>query len=180
MIVSRQAILTMLPVRLARLPLLALLLQPRPVAPLAQAAAPPRSASPAARSVVRLMDEADEQQPLVQDVQRLAQGLRRAIEDAEEEVLVEVQHSKKFMWRGKGLRYDFATASPTRRRALLKGVADNERALLAAMKEAQAVGLPPEYMEDALRVANSLAIERAQLEQDYARLGGAGPGFGSR
>lgn len=87
-------------------------------------------------------------------------------------MLPPLQHSKKFMWRGDGLRHDFAHARQARRRALIKGVADNERALLTAMESAQAAGLPREYMEDAIRVLNSLAVARAQLDLDQARLTG--------
>ena len=99
--------------------------------------------------------------------------LRRSIEDAEEMLQVEVTHSLKFMWRGKGLRHDFAHSRSARRRALLRGVRDNERALLTAMDEAIAAGLPREYLEDAVRAANSLAVARAEIEQDYVRLEGA-------
>jgi hypothetical protein len=40
------------------------------------------------------------------------------------------------------------------------------------MESAQAAGLPREYMEDAIRVLNSLAVARAQLDLDQARLTG--------
>lgn len=38
---------------------------------------------------------------------------------------------------------------------------------------AQAAGLPSQYMEDAIRLANSMAVARAEMEQDYVRLEGA-------
>ena len=95
--------------------------------------------------------------------------LRRAIEDAEEELLVEVQHAKKFMWRGSGLRHDFEHARDARRRALVQGAADNEVALGRALEEAEAAGLPQEYMEDAIRTVNQLAITRAELLEAYKR-----------
>ena len=95
--------------------------------------------------------------------------LRRAIEDAEEELLVEVQHAKKFMWRGSGLRHDFEHARDARRRALVKGAADNEAALGRALEEAEAAGLPQEYMEDAIRTVNQLSITRAELLEAYKR-----------
>lgn len=95
--------------------------------------------------------------------------LRRAIEDAEEELLVEVQHAKKFMWRGSGLRHDFEHSRDARRRALVQGAADNEAALGRALEQAEAAGLPQEYMEDAIRTVNQLAITRAELMEAYKR-----------
>ena len=94
-----------------------------------------------------------------------ARRLRRAIEDAEEELLVEAEHAKKFMWRGSGLRHDFEHAHDARRRALMQGAADNEAALGRALEEAEAAGLPQEYMEDAIRTVNQLAITRAELQE---------------
>ena len=100
----------------------------------------------------------------------LTSRLREKIEDAEDELLVEVVHSKKFLFRGDGLREDFAKAGPARRRALLKGCVDNEQALWRALADAEVAGLPQEYLEDGIRVANELAIARAQLAHDYERL----------
>ena len=100
----------------------------------------------------------------------LTSRLREKIEDAEDELLVEVVHSKKFLFRGDGLREDFAKAGPARRRALLKGCVDNEQALWRALADAEVAGLPHEYLEDGIRVANELAIARAQLAHDYERL----------
>ena len=100
----------------------------------------------------------------------LTSRLREKIEDAEDELLVEVVHSKKFLFRGDGLRKDFAKAGPARRRALLKGCVDNEQALWRALADAEVAGLPQEYLEDGIRVANELAIARAQLAHDYERL----------
>lgn len=102
----------------------------------------------------------------------LAQQLRREIIEAEDELRVEVEHSKKFMMRGDGLRHDFRSSGWPRRRALMRGAADNEAALLKAMKEAEAAGLPDEFMEDALRTANALAVARAEVEDDFVRLEG--------
>ena len=93
--------------------------------------------------------------------------LRVSIEDAEEELRAEVEHSKKFMCRGDGLREDFARSRYRRRRALLLGAAENERALLEAMNEASSRGLPAQYLEEALTVANNLALARAELQKDW-------------
>lgn len=93
--------------------------------------------------------------------------LRVSIEDAEEQLRAEVEHSKKFMCRGEGLREDFARSRYRRRRALLLGAAENERALLEAMNHAQYQGLPAQYLEEALTVANNLALSRAELQQDW-------------
>jgi len=98
---------------------------------------------------------------------RATQELRGLIEDAEDDLRVEVEHTKKFMWRGKGLWHDFSTARAPRQLALLRGAADNERALMGAMEAALAAGLPRQYMEDAIRTANSLAVVRAKMESDY-------------
>ena len=94
------------------------------------------------------------------------------MEDAEEEMQVEVEHSTKFLTRGDGLRHDFSTADSARRRRLLRGVWENERALLEAMREAEATGLPREYMEKAIRVQLALSVARTELEADYERLEG--------
>ena len=88
----------------------------------------------------------------MENIKELVLQLKGQLEDAEEEMNVEVEHTKKFLWRGSGLRHDFSTADSARRRRLLRGVWDNERALCAAMREAEAAGLPREYMEDAIRV----------------------------
>ena len=40
------------------------------------------------------------------------------------------------------------------------------------MADAREAGLPPEYMEDAVRVANALAVARAEISADYLRLEG--------
>ena len=119
---------------------------------------------------------ASEPPPVAAQVSQLAQDMRRKIEDAEEELHVEVVHSKKFLLRGDGLRMDFARAGARRRRALLQGAVDNEKALLAAMVDAEEAGLPKEYMEEAIRVANSLAVARAEIEADDARSASSGGG----
>ena len=110
---------------------------------------------------------------LATEASLLADRLRTHIESAEDELRVEVEHCKKFMWRGDGLRHDFAHAQPSRRRALLRGVAANEQALLQAMSEAESAGLPREYMEDAIRCAASLAVVKAEIEHDYLKLADA-------
>ena len=120
-----------------------------------------RSGSPPRRSMRRGVSSA---------ATTLTSRLREKIEDAEDELLVEVVHSKKFLFRGDGLREDFAKAGPARRRALLKGCVDNEQALWRALADAEVAGLPQEYLEDGIRVANELAIARAQLAHDYERL----------
>ena len=123
----------------------------------------PDAASPS-RCCVRALDGSVAAQAAEETLR-----LRRAIEDAEEELLVEVQHAKKFMWRGSGLRHDFEHARDARRRALVQGAADNEVALGRALEEAEAAGLPQEYMEDAIRTVNQLAITRAELLEAYKR-----------
>jgi len=52
---------------------------------------------------------------------------------------------------------------------LVQGAADNEAALGRALEEAEAAGLPQEYMEDAIRTVNQLAITRAELLEAYKR-----------
>ena len=106
---------------------------------------------------------------LASEAAALATRLRRAVEDAEDEVRVEVEHSKKFMWRGDGLRADFRRSGMRRRRALVRGASENERALWAAMREAESAGLPHEYLEEALRVANELAVARVELQREFDR-----------
>ena len=88
---------------------------------------------------------------------------------------VEALHSSKFLLRGQGLRHDFAHAGSARRRALLRGAAQNERALVAAMEEASAAGVPAKFLDEALRVANALAVAQAELASDYMRLEGKAP-----
>ena len=105
----------------------------------------------------------------------LANSLRRRLEDAEEELNVEVVHSTKFLTRGDGLREDFARSKKARRLRLMRGAADNERALLRAMEDAEAAGLPRRYLENAIRVANALAVARAEIEWDYRRIEGTPP-----
>ena len=99
----------------------------------------------------------------------MASQMRKKIEDAEEDLLCEVVHSSKFVLRGDGLREDFARSGSARRRRLLRATADNEQALLQAMQDAELAGLPRTYMEDAIRVANMLALARAEIESDYLR-----------
>ena len=101
----------------------------------------------------------------------LANRLRRSVGDAEEELRVEVATSSKFMWRGDGLRRDFAFSRPARQRALMRGALENEKALLTAMEEAQTAGLPREYMEEAVRVLAELAVVRAEIQRHYLRAG---------
>ena len=113
--------------------------------------------------------ETPEEPSLSEQAASLASTLRARVEEAEEELHVEVTHSKKFMWRGDGLKSDFAKAGRSRRRALMQGAADNERALILAINEAEAAGLPREYTEEAIRVVHELAITRgamAELERD--------------
>ena len=93
--------------------------------------------------------------------------LRRALEAAEDELLCETVHAKKFMFRGDGLRTDYKQADPPRRRALLKATLDNERALSTALEDAERAGLPQEYLEDGIRCLNELIIVRSELEQQY-------------
>mmetsp|Transcript_547 Transcript_547/g.1115 ORF Transcript_547/g.1115 Transcript_547/m.1115 type:complete len:168 (-) Transcript_547:84-587(-) len=102
----------------------------------------------------------------------LAKQMRREIVEAEDELRCEVEHCKKFILRGDGLRCDFRRASWHRRRALIRGAADNEAALLEAMRQAEASGLPEKFMEDALWTANALAVARAEIEDDFQRLEG--------
>mmetsp|Transcript_24747 Transcript_24747/g.45443 ORF Transcript_24747/g.45443 Transcript_24747/m.45443 type:complete len:192 (+) Transcript_24747:33-608(+) len=104
------------------------------------------------------------------DKARIAE-LRKVLKSAEEEMVAETEHSKKFMWRGRGLRHDFTNADQARQRALLKGAIDNEQALWSAVEEAEAAGLAQEYLEDAIRVANQLGIIRAELQSAYASSG---------
>ena len=59
--------------------------------------------------------------------------------------------------------------SPLQVLRLLRATADNEQALLQAMQDAELAGLPRTYMEDAIRVANMLALARAEIESDYLR-----------
>ena len=125
------------------------------------------SSSPRAGSPLAALDAGD---TVSSAATTLTSRLREKIEDAEDELLVEVVHSKKFLFRGDGLREDFAKAGPARRRALLKGCVDNEQALWRALADAEVAGLPQEYLEDGIRVANELAIARAQLAHDYERL----------
>ena len=70
----------------------------------------------------------------------LTSRLRQALEAAEDELLCETTHAKKFMFRGDGLRTDFMQADRSRRRALLKGTLDNEArsARPSATRRAQA------------------------------------------
>ena len=44
---------------------------------------------------------------------------------------------------------------------------DNEQALWQAVEDAETAGLPQEYLEDAIRVANQLAVVRAELQTAY-------------
>ena len=74
------------------------------------------------------------------------------MEAAEEELFVETEHSKKFLFRGDGLRTDFAKAGQSRRRSLVIGASDNEKALWQALEEAEAAGLPQELCAPALVV----------------------------
>ena len=120
--------------------------------------------------VLALQQDGSPQSTVAEQAAELTARLRRAVEDAEEELRVEVVHSSKFMWRGDGLRRDFASARPARQRALLRAVIENEGALLAAMEEADAAGLPRDYMEDAIRVLGELALVRAELQRDYVRV----------
>ena len=50
---------------------------------------------------------------------RQAEVLRQVIIEAEAELRAEVEHSKKFLLRGDGLRYDFHRSGWPRRRALV-------------------------------------------------------------
>ena len=97
----------------------------------------------------------------------LTSRLRKALEAAEDELLCETVHAKKFMFRGDGLRTDFMQADRSRRRALLKGTLDNEAALCTAINDAESAGLPQEYLEDAIRTQAELAICKAELWQLY-------------
>ena len=99
-----------------------------------------------------------------------ARSLRQAMEDAMEELHAETTHCKKFLWRGDGLRTDFANARRARRRALVMGVSENEAALCRALKEAEAVGLDQEDLEESIRVANELAVARTELQQSFLRM----------
>mmetsp|Transcript_46852 Transcript_46852/g.138296 ORF Transcript_46852/g.138296 Transcript_46852/m.138296 type:complete len:153 (-) Transcript_46852:70-528(-) len=128
---------------------------------------PPR----APRPVASLAHDDDQTVSVAGQAAQLASKLRREIEDAEEELHVEVEHSKKFLLRGRGLREDFATSRRARRKALLRATADNEAALVAAMRDAKTAGLPQEYLEEAVRVANAVAVARAEIEWDAAKLG---------
>jgi hypothetical protein len=101
---------------------------------------------------------------------QLAADLRQSVEEAEDELRVEVEHSKKFLMRGKGLRHDVTHSHASRRRALIRGAFENEKALWNAMEQAELAGLPREYIEDALRTANALALSRAEIEADHLRL----------
>ena len=83
--------------------------------------------------------------------------MRRDIEAAEDELTVEVQHSTKFLCRGKGLRDDFVHAGRSRQRTLLNGLAENEKALLAAMEEAQVALLCASVPLPVTHVSESLA-----------------------
>ena len=109
---------------------------------------------------------------LAEQAAELALRLRHDIEDAEEELNVEVVHCKKFLCRGEGLRHDFVHSRPARKRALVRGALENEKALLAAMEAADESGLPREYMDEAISVANALAVARAEIEDDYMKLMG--------
>ena len=97
----------------------------------------------------------------------LTSRLRKALEAAEDELLCETTHAKKFMFRGDGLRTDFMQADRSRRRALLKGTLDNEAALCTAIRDAESAGLPQQYLEDAIRTQAELAICKAELWQLY-------------
>ena len=146
------------------------------------ARSPPHLPVPSRRPPTMLAGERDGQELLsvVEAANRATRKLRGQIEEAEDDLRVEVEHTKKFMWRGKGLRHDFVSARAPRQLALLRGAAANEKALVGAMEAALAAGLPRQYMEDALRVANSLAVVRAEMERDYIaqRTGSAEPGHG--
>ena len=98
-----------------------------------------------------------------------AEEMRQEIEEAEEQLQAETVHAKKFMWRGEGLRLDFEHARRPRRLALIQGARDNEKALCRVLEEAEAAGLPQEYLEESIRVLNELAIQRALLEREFAR-----------
>ena len=102
----------------------------------------------------------------------LASKMRKTLEDAEEELEVEVVHSSKFVMRGDGLREDFARSGRARRRKLMRGAADNEQALLQAMHDAESAGLPRVYMEKAVAVLNMLSLARAEIEADFKRYEG--------
>ena len=97
----------------------------------------------------------------------LTSRLRQALEAAEDELLCETAHAKKFLFRGDGLRTDFMQADRSRRRALLKGTLDNEAALCTAIRDAESAGLPQQYLEDAIRTQAELAICKAELWRLY-------------
>ena len=109
------------------------------------------------------------EEPLANEALRLAKELRVAVADAEEELEVEVVHSKKFLCRGDGMLQDFLNSSRKRRRAIILGAEANEKALLAAMKGALAMGLPREYLKEANEVALALALGRAEIEREYQK-----------
>eukprot|EP00316_Scyphosphaera_apsteinii_P008421 CAMPEP_0119307346 /NCGR_PEP_ID=MMETSP1333-20130426/7876_1 /TAXON_ID=418940 /ORGANISM="Scyphosphaera apsteinii, Strain RCC1455" /LENGTH=447 /DNA_ID=CAMNT_0007310877 /DNA_START=95 /DNA_END=1438 /DNA_ORIENTATION=+ len=96
--------------------------------------------------------------------------LRAKMDDADDELRVETELGKKFLWRGQGLRADFQQARLGRRRALVNGAREKEAAIWWALEAAEACGLPQVHLEEAIRVANSLAITRAETEQAQAAM----------